>query len=76
MLELAAAADKAAEKHAQGQRIQSPALDGLPAQDLRSDSVQEVLHEVQWKLLSYAERCYWGTSVRKNSLQPKQVGCR
>ena len=34
-------------------------------------NAQAILREVQWKLLSHAERCYWAASSKLKASHPK-----
>ena len=37
----------------------------ISAQDLHSEKAQLLVHDLQWKLVCFAERCYWAASFKK-----------
>lgn len=51
------------------------AVEGLESiqrdQDLSSASSQALMHDVQWKLVCFAEKCYWASSTKRNQPLPQ-----
>jgi hypothetical protein len=71
MIALAATADAAVELLKEGAPRLATLGEGFPPPDIHSEVGQALLHDVQWQLLHYAERCYWSASWKKYNPLPK-----